>query len=344
MNSVDKTAEGEYLVSARHTDAIYKVSRSGEIIWRLNGVKSDFEMDPALKFSRQHDIRVRGQNDTHLVVSILDNAKGQDDDFDTQPTYHSSRALVIALDEKNMVATLERQYEAPVPGFHAFRRGNFQFLPNGNKFVGWSEQALQSEHTLEGELIWQARLQVDWMGSYRSYKFANWVGEPVEPPIAVSRTDRSGSSEVFVSWNGATEVSTWRVFSTTADGRRETHITDAQRSGFETTISFEGRAEYVVVEAVDRSGKVLRATAVTKTTFSGESFAVTDDETTADEEAYDFPDAEKDWWKPSIGSDYWVWFSFVFMLSAILFVARFRRQRIGQVLCLPRRWSYSQPS
>ena len=36
MNSVDKNADGDYLISARYTNAIYKISgKDGSIIWRF---------------------------------------------------------------------------------------------------------------------------------------------------------------------------------------------------------------------------------------------------------------------------------------------------------------------
>lgn len=38
-------------MSARYTDAIYKISPAGEIVWRLGGVSSDFDAD--FKFAKQ---------------------------------------------------------------------------------------------------------------------------------------------------------------------------------------------------------------------------------------------------------------------------------------------------
>ncbi len=51
-NSLDKFPDdGSYLLSGRHTDAIYKIAPNGTIIWRLGGPKSDFEAD--FQFLRQ---------------------------------------------------------------------------------------------------------------------------------------------------------------------------------------------------------------------------------------------------------------------------------------------------
>jgi outer membrane protein assembly factor BamB len=45
INSIDVDDDDNLLISARETSAVYKVDRNtGEIIWRLGGKKSDFEM------------------------------------------------------------------------------------------------------------------------------------------------------------------------------------------------------------------------------------------------------------------------------------------------------------
>src|SRR5918992_1938107 len=55
LNSIDVDHDDNLLVSARETSAIYKIDRnSGEIIWRLGGKMSDFEMSPSTRFAFQH--------------------------------------------------------------------------------------------------------------------------------------------------------------------------------------------------------------------------------------------------------------------------------------------------
>ena len=134
-NSVDVTPQGDYLLSSRHTDTIYKISgANGSIIWRLGGKRSDFSA--SFEFSRQHDVRYRGQNGTHMFISILDNAKGQDSQGNTNLF---SRGLLIAIDESRMEASVQAHYDHP---YHARgplvpRRGNYQLLPNGHVLMGW---------------------------------------------------------------------------------------------------------------------------------------------------------------------------------------------------------------
>ena len=266
-NSVDKSVDGDYFLSARHTDTIYKISKKdGSIIWRLGGLQSDFDMG-GLKFSRQHNIRFRGHNGTHIMISFLDNAKGRDSQ---EPTHEFSRGLLIALDEKEMIATVVAEYNHPDgAGNYAPKRGSYQALPNGNVFMGWSSQALQSEHVADGTIVMEARLLPGWLGSYRNYKFP-FVGRPLSLPTVYSAAygnedKESARTIVHVSWNGATEVATWNFYKTIASDEVRELIGSMHRTGFETMLKCDGYASYIAVEGLDRDGVVLGNSSVFKT-------------------------------------------------------------------------------
>lgn len=85
-----------------------------------------------LNFSRQHHARIHEQNETHTIISFLDNAVGADPQPATTPW---SRGLVVALREDTMTVEILAEYDHPHRG-HAFRRGSTQILPNGNVFMG----------------------------------------------------------------------------------------------------------------------------------------------------------------------------------------------------------------
>jgi hypothetical protein len=94
MNSVDKDANGDYMISARHTDCIYKISGTdGRIIWRLGGDDSSFVLE-GFNFSKQHDARFVEQNATTTVISFLDNAV----DGKHNATSDHSTAYLVALE------------------------------------------------------------------------------------------------------------------------------------------------------------------------------------------------------------------------------------------------------
>lgn len=232
----------------------------------MGGKFSDFPIDDVWRFSRQHNIRYRGQNSTHILLSMLDNAKGIDNQA---PTHKFSRGMLLAVDEKNKKVTVERQYDHPLgEGGYAPRRGNYQVLENGNIFMGWSEQATQSEHSPDGHLIMEATFQTDWLGTYRNYKFP-FVGHPIEPPVAVSQAyatpNNATVTTVHISWNGATEITSWNLYRTVANGQIDVLVATTEKYGFETVISYGGFASYVIAEALDKHGDVLGRTSIVKT-------------------------------------------------------------------------------
>lgn len=275
LNSIDKFPDGDYLLSSRHMNALYKISHvDGHIVWRLGGAKSDFPLSGPLVFSRQHHARVYAQNATHTLISVFDNAAGSGPPAAENHTNTLSRGLLIALHTSSSSSSSPRTAELLAHYDHpkallTNSRGSISFLPNGNVFMGWTYASRQSEHDANGTVLMEAKFRLATAHSYRNYKFP-WVGRPRAPPdvysVAVSETsitqdanetETSVSTIVYVSWNGATEVSKWAVYRSTRDGRRREVVAVVAKDGFETAVSFEGYAAYVVVEARDERGGVL---------------------------------------------------------------------------------------
>ena len=100
-NSVGIDADADVIVSARHTWACYKIERrTGDVVWRLGGKKSDFPLDARSTFSWQHDIRRRRDG----AYSVFDNGAG----VTRQRDY--SRGLVLRLDEAARTATFVQEF------------------------------------------------------------------------------------------------------------------------------------------------------------------------------------------------------------------------------------------
>jgi hypothetical protein len=278
FNSVDKFDDGDYLLSARHTNTIYKVSHEdGSIVWRLGGLKSDFEfIDEAAKFTRQHHAKIHSQNETHTLVSLFNNAKGSGHGEGEQPSSEESSALLLALrtDVTPMTAELVRRYGHP-DGKISPSRGSLSFLDNGNAFVGWVFESLISEHTFDGKLLMQARLRHG-ENTYRAYKFP-WIGRPSQPPDVHSMTMKNEQQRlttlVHVSWNGATEVTSWTLLHTNAEGNVFETIVSTPRQGFETALSYDGFAKYIVVVALDRNGEEIGRSKTIRTIFPSDKDA-----------------------------------------------------------------------
>lgn len=256
-------------MSGRRTYTLYKISRkTGKILWRLGGKKSDFDWigddDKDWHFAGQHDARCLSQNATHMIVSMMDNAHGPGTPKTSGPF---SRGLLLSLrtDVKPPTAEILAHLDHPHGGY-AKGRGNYQTLANGNGFMCWTDEALQSEHAPNGDLLMEAKL-ISGLKTYRSYKFP-WVGTPSAPPDVHSATllvDGNMKTVVHVSWNGATEVARWNLYKSTAGGGSMELVSTTLRQGFESTLVYRGYAAFVLVEGVDGSGKRLGISKVVKT-------------------------------------------------------------------------------
>ena len=249
LNSIDVDHDNNLLVSARRTSAVYKIDRNtGEIIWRLGGKKSNFEMGEGARFAFQHDARRLPDG----TISIFDN--GATVIRNSLPkAIEVSRDIVLELDEQKMKATLLREYIHP-DKLKADASGNAQVLENGNVFVGWGRALAISEFSHDGMLLFDLRLQPE-NRSYRAFRFP-WNGHPSDRPAAVAERTSEREVRVYASWNGATKVATWEVLA----GPRVDRLgarRSSPRDGFETAMVARTSEPYVAVRAKDRSGRVL---------------------------------------------------------------------------------------
>ncbi|HEX5495416.1 MAG TPA: arylsulfotransferase family protein [Mycobacteriales bacterium] len=253
INSVAPGPHGSLLISSRHAHTVYDVNRDdGSVLWRLGGKKSDFTMGPGTQFRWQHD----AQQLPDGTITIFDNGDNGDDP-DAEPT---SRALRLRLDTTSMRATLVHAYPHP-DGLLASSQGDVQVLPDGHVFVGWGSTGTITEFDRGGRVLLDGAIgggsKTD---SYRAYRMA-WTGHPTEPPVAAATERADGGSTVWVSWNGATEVASWQLFTGPAPDRL-TPAGVTARSGFETRIPVDGTPTFASVRALDGSGAVLASTAV----------------------------------------------------------------------------------
>jgi hypothetical protein len=238
LNSVDDDGD-RLLVSARHTHAVYAIDRSsGEVIWRLGGRRSDFEVAKKAAFAWQHDVRRQSDG----TLSLFDNhlyaaAEGH------------SRGMVFALDEDAMTATLVQEYA--YDGHLGTAMGSTQVLTGGNVLVGWGTVPAATEFTAAGDPVWQATLGGI---SYRAYRH-EWTAHPTTAPAVAAKTERGGV-RVFASWNGATEVRRWRVLAAADSASAVQPAGEVAVSGFETSLLVPSAAR-VAVQALDASGQVL---------------------------------------------------------------------------------------
>jgi hypothetical protein len=243
INSIQETPDGDLIVSARNTWAVYRIKRStGKIAWQLGGKSGSFGLGPGAQFAWQHDARL--QPDGTLTLF---------DDGASPKAEVESRGLRLQLDTSKMTATLLSAY-THTPPLLAGSQGNLQLLPNGNWFVGWGDQPNLSEFASDGRLVFDAKFPGA-VQSYRAYRFA-WTGKPAEPPTFSAITGAGDQITVDVSWNGATDVASWELLAGPSL-EKLAPVTSVPATGFETRISAMTSQPYLSVRALDAKGQVL---------------------------------------------------------------------------------------
>jgi hypothetical protein len=249
INSVQQQADGDLLISARNTWAAYDIDhQTGALVWTLGGKNSSFKLGSGVTFAFQHDVRVHANTDP--VVTLFDDGGGP-------PRVHAqSRAITVRLDSSGKTATLVSE-EQHSPALAAAFEGNLQALPGGDQFVGWGQQPYFSEYNAQGQMVFDARF-VDSNSSYRAYRFP-WVGRPTARP-SVAATSTGGTTNVYVSWNGATQVSSWRVLTGSSASSLQA-VATAAKQGFESQIPIAAQP-YVAVQALDAAGRTLATSSV----------------------------------------------------------------------------------
>jgi hypothetical protein len=255
INSINLVGGGKFITSFRNTWAAYLVDvGTGNVEWRLGGKESTFTFGANAHFHWQHDVELHPGN----LVSVFDDAccaiVGIDKSGHAMvgPPNGPSRGLVLKLDTTHHTASLVAQY-IKARDFNAAFTGGTELLANGNVVVGWGSRPFFSEFSKSGKLLLDAVLPSPDL-SYRAY-VQTWVGTPFFSPSGAVKTAK-GRATVYASWDGATEVASWRLLA----GPSATHLSSvaaATKNGFETSIALAHTYKAYKVQALDSHGRVL---------------------------------------------------------------------------------------
>ena len=243
MNSIQQLPNGNLLVSARHTWAMYEISKqTGRILWTLGGKRSTFRIGRRARFEWQHDARMQADS----TITVFDNGDGP------YATESQSRALRIRLNYKRRLATLAGAYTHRPP-LLSQSEGAMQVLSDGNTFVGWGAKPYFTEFGPGGKQLFDAHFGPP-LQSYRGFRFP-WWGQPTTPPdIAAAATARG--TRIFASWNGATDVAFWNVLAGPSSAALSP-VGQFRNTDFETKMWVASTQPSVAVQALGGGGRGL---------------------------------------------------------------------------------------
>jgi hypothetical protein len=243
INSIQQLPDGNLLISARNTWAVYEISRAtGHVLWTLGGKYSSFRMGKGTDFYWQHDAQLHPGG----LLSVFDDGAAPKKEG-------QSRALELNVDLHTMRASLKRAYTHSPP-LLAGAQGNMQLLRDGGVLVGWGTAHAFTEYARSGKQVVNGSFPPP-LFSYRTYR-SPWRAHPSSAPgIAVSAGKRQAVT-VYASWNGATDVARWQVLAGSSK-QNLVAVDTAAKSGFETAIHAKASGRYFAVRALASSGRVL---------------------------------------------------------------------------------------
>jgi hypothetical protein len=203
--------------------------------------------------SYQHDARRLPDGS----LSVFDNGN--------RHSTRESRGAVYTLDESSMTATLTQELRADPPVFSGIMGSNRQ-APNGNQLVSYGGTGLMVEFA-DGQAVFSAQFD-DYASTYRAERTAaDWTGTPATAPeVVVGEAAEDGSRTVNVSWNGSSEVASWRIEAGPTEDRLTT-LGSTPKTGLETAaeVTAPEHADVLRVTALDRNGTPLDSRTLTVT-------------------------------------------------------------------------------
>jgi hypothetical protein len=253
VNSIDPGSDNNLLLSARGTWTLYNVDlHSGAIEWRIGGKQSNFTLGPGVKFYWQHDAMWEPGG----LISVFDNGSSPAEE-------KQSRGLLLSPDLATHTVTLVKAYTNPKHTLLASSQGDLLDVGGGNWLMGYGGLPNFTEYDAAGSVLLDGTLGLD-VQDFRTY-MAPWSAQPATDPSVAAQTASDGTVTVEASWNGATDVTAWRLLAGASPSSLST-VSTTNSTGFQTTMSAAKNGPYVQVAALGSGGQTLASSPVTKAT------------------------------------------------------------------------------
>ncbi len=244
VNSVDPGPSQDVLLSARNSWTLYDVDlHSGSFRWRLGDQRSSFKLGSGTRFYWQHDAEFQPGG----LISVFDN--GSDPPYEKQ-----SRGLLLRPDGAAHTVSLVHAYVNPSKTLLAASQGNVLSLSAGDWLLGYGGLPNFTEFDASGHVVLDGTLGKN-VQNFRTY-LSPWTGHPTSPPSLAVKSNAGGTVSAGVSWNGATDVASWRILGGSSP-ESLTPLASAPRSGFETSFAVKPAPAYLAAQALDGSSAVI---------------------------------------------------------------------------------------
>ncbi|KAK5162811.1 uncharacterized protein LTR77_011183 [Saxophila tyrrhenica] len=272
MNSVDKLANGDLLVSIRHTHSFMRIEKdTGDILWAFGGTSTDFKdlSNGEADFKWQHD--ARWIDEGRGLLGLFDNALSENSWYDAP----YSLGKIIHLDTENRTAELVHSYHS-LEKAKSTSQGSFQFIPSRGSeeqdqvFIGWGSVPAFTIHDAKTEeLLCETHYAPSLFQYYEFAKSYRTVRAPREWTATPAAWDPNAVAEggrVYVSWNGGMTVRWWVLQRIHRHARGDElrdedweDVETVERDGFETAFELAAGGNTLYrIAALDASKNTIR--------------------------------------------------------------------------------------
>ena len=180
-----------------------------------------------------------------------------------------STGLVVYVDLINMKACRIHKLVDPMDKVVSATQGSFQFLPfpeTEHMLVGYGSIPKFKEYDGSGNVVLRGQFGNNAFeaNAYRIFKFP-WKATPHWNPVLFVNHTTECTTDVYMSWNGATDYDNWVIFSApsqTSTLQEGKPLLTHKREGFETHVTLENvNAKFIFAVARDNE-KILGKSAV----------------------------------------------------------------------------------
>lgn len=178
--------------------------------------------------------------------AVLHYFNNRNSGFPGQNGTNQSNGLQLSLNLEDKTLVVDKVLIDPT--YHDFTdsQGASNPLENGNTSMGWGSIARLTEFGPNGDNDVRLRIQFghnNLVQSYRAYR-QSWSATPTWDPAVVGVNNTA-----YMSWNGATDYTTWVVYTGTTENNLVEVATVQRGNVFETSYPIGSDAQYLKVAA-----------------------------------------------------------------------------------------------
>ena len=217
--------DSSYRRAARGRATSSKVG-SGRVLWRLGGLESSFKMGPGTETAWQHDGRVLPDGEVTLLRRRLEPA-------DPPPVARGADRARLQ-DPRGAAGARLRAPRTRRCSPRA--RATCRRCADGNVAGGLRRRARDQRVLQRAARCCSTPTSPIDMSFYRAFRYP-WSGRPLTPPAVLATLNNTGEETiVHMSWNGASEVASWRILAGATGGPLAARATIPD-GGFESSVT-----------------------------------------------------------------------------------------------------------